>query len=67
MKKLIFTLLLAAFSFSTFAMPPQQDTTKKAQKHKMKSKSKSTKSKQGKMKKSKMDSTRRDTTMRPPL
>lgn len=68
MKKLIFTLLLAAFSLSTFAaIPPQQDTTKKAQKQKMKTKSKTTKSKDGKWKKSKKDSTRTDTTMRPPM
>jgi len=66
MKKLIFTLLLAAFSLSTFAtVLPQQDTTKKAQKNKMKTKSKTTKSKQGKMTKAKKDSTRTDTTMHP--
>jgi len=68
MKKLIFTLLLAAFSLSTFAMvPPQQDTTKKAQKHKMKTKSKTTKSKEGKWKKAKKDTTKTDTTMHPPM
>ena len=40
MKKLFVMLLLAAFSLSTFAgMPPQQDTTKKEQKKKMKPKS----------------------------
>jgi len=67
MKKLIFTLLLAAFSLSTFAvMPPQQDTTRKTQKQKMKPKSKQTKSKT-KWKKTKGDSTRTDTTMRPPV
>jgi hypothetical protein len=44
MKKLLATLLLAAFSLSTFAgLPPQQDTTKKVQKHKMKSKPKKAK------------------------
>jgi len=56
MKKLFATLLLAAFSLSTFAgMPPQQDTTKKVQKQKSKPKSK--------MKKhgSKTDTTKTDT------
>jgi Ni/Co efflux regulator RcnB len=56
MKKLIATLLLAAFSLTTFAgMPPQQDTVKKV--HKQKSKPKS------KMKKrsSKTDTTKTDT------
>lgn len=55
MKKLFVMLLLAAFSLSTFAgMPPQQDTTKKVQKHKMKPKSKMKKS-------TKTDTTRTDT------
>lgn len=67
MKKLILMLLFAAFSLSTFAgVPPQQDTTKKTQKEKVKPKSKQAKSKQTKWKKSKSDSTRRDTTTRPP-
>ena len=68
MKKLIFMLLLAAFSLSTFAMvPPQQDTTKKAQKQKMKTKSKSTKTKDGKWKKAKTDTARKDTIMHPSI
>lgn len=68
MKKLILMLLIAAFSLSTFAgVPPQQDTTKKTQKHKTKAKSKQAKSKETKWKKTKNDSTRRDTTMRPPM
>lgn len=67
MKKLIFTLLLAAFSLSTFAaMPPQQDTTKKTQKQKMKPKSQQGKSKKT-WKKGKTDSTKTDTTSRPPV
>ena len=68
MKKLILMLLFAAFSLSTFAgVPPQQDTTKKTQKQKVKPKSKEEKSKQGKWKKTKSDSTRRDSTVRPPM
>lgn len=55
MKKLFAMLLLAAFSLSTFAgVPPQQDTTKKVQKHKTKPKTKV-------KKKTRTDTTKTDT------
>lgn len=66
MKKLISTLLLAAFSLSTFAvMPPQQDTTKKT--HKQRSKQDTVKTKKVWKKKTKSDTTKRDTTKTPPM